>query len=303
MMPAHQVARGELRRNEPMNRHVSWRAGGRARQFYRPRHREDFLEFLCARPAQETLFLLGLGSNLLVREGGIDATVIQMHGALKEVKWEEEGCLRIEAGVPAPKVARLAARAGCGGAEFLAGIPGTMGGVLAMNAGCYGAEIWNYVHQVETVDRQGVLRWRTPGDYDIGYRSVNLRAECRFGPEEWFLSVLLRFPAGDSETARTRIRSLLAQRVAEQPLELPNAGSVFRNPPGDYAARLIEGCGLKGKRIGGAEVSRKHANFIVNRGQATAADIETLMAEIQSRILAEKGVCLHPEVRIVGERA
>ncbi|KXW57685.1 UDP-N-acetylmuramate dehydrogenase [Ferrovum myxofaciens] len=302
MMPAHQGDSGELRRNEPMSQHVSWRAGGRARQFYRPRHREDFLEFLHARPAQETLFLLGLGSNLLVREGGIDATVVQMHGALKEVKWEE-GCLRIEAGVPAPKVARLAARAGCSGAEFLAGIPGTMGGVLAMNAGCYGAEIWNFVCQVETVDRLGVLRWRTPGDYDIGYRSVRLREECRLGPEEWFLSVLLHFPEGDAETARTRIRSLLAQRVADQPLEFPNAGSVFRNPAGGYAARLIEGCGLKGKRIGGAEVSLKHANFIVNRGQATATDIEILIAEIQSRILAEKGVCLHPEVRIVGERA
>ncbi|WP_297448300.1 UDP-N-acetylmuramate dehydrogenase [Ferrovum sp.] len=303
MMPAHQVALGELRRNEPMNQHVTWRAGGRARQFYRPRHREDFLEFLHARPAQETLFLLGLGSNLLVREGGIDATVVQMHGALKEVTWEEKGCLKIEAGVPAPKVARLAARAGCAGAEFLAGIPGTMGGVLAMNAGCYGAEIWNFVHQVETVDRQGALRWRTPADYDIGYRSVRLREECRKGTEEWFLSALLRFPAGDPETAKTRIRSLLAQRVADQPLEFPNAGSVFRNPAGDYAARLIECCGFKGKCIGGAEVSRKHANFIVNRGQATATDIETLIAEIQSRILAEKGVCLHPEVRIVGERS
>ena len=303
MMPAHQVALGELRWNEPMNQHVTWRAGGRARQFYRPRHREDFLEFLHARPAQETLFLLGLGSNLLVREGGIDATVVQMHGALKEVTWEEKGCLRIEAGVPAPKVARLAARAGCAGAEFLAGIPGTMGGVLAMNAGCYGAEIWNFVHQVETVDRQGELRWRTPADYDIGYRSVCLREECRKGVEEWFLSALLRFPAGDAETAKTRIRSLLAQRVADQPLEFPNAGSVFRNPVGDYAARLIECCGLKGKRIGGAEVSWKHANFIVNRGQATATDIEALIAEMQSRILAEKGVRLHPEVRIVGERS
>ncbi|WP_298207033.1 UDP-N-acetylmuramate dehydrogenase [Ferrovum sp.] len=303
MMPAHQVALGELRWNEPMNQHVTWRAGGRARQFYRPRHREDFLEFLHARPAQETLFLLGLGSNLLVREGGIDATVVQMHGALKEVTWEEKGCLRIEAGVPAPKVARLAARAGCAGAEFLAGIPGTMGGVLAMNAGCYGAEIWNFVHQVETVDRQGELRWRTPADYDIGYRSVCLREECRKGVEEWFLSALLRFPAGDAETAKTRIRSLLAQRVADQPLEFPNAGSVFRNPVGDYAARLIECCGLKGKRIGGAEVSWKHANFIVNQGQATATDIEALIAEMQSRILAEKGVRLHPEVRIVGERS
>ncbi|MBW8072648.1 MAG: UDP-N-acetylmuramate dehydrogenase [Ferrovum sp.] len=301
MMPAPQVALGELRRNEPMSQHVTWRAGGRARQFYRPRHRQDFLEFLNARPAQETLFLLGLGSNLLVRDGGIDATVVQLHGALKEVTWEEKGCLRIDAGVPAPKVARLAARAGCAGAEFLAGIPGTMGGVLAMNAGCYGAEIWNFVHQVETVDRQGILRWRTPADYDIGYRSVGLREECRKGTEEWFLSALLRFPEGDAETAKRHIRSLLAQRVADQPLEFPNAGSVFRNPAGDYAARLIECCDLKGKCIGGAEVSRKHANFIINRGQATATDIETLIAEIQSRILAEKGVYLHPEVRIVGE--
>ncbi|NDU85376.1 MAG: UDP-N-acetylmuramate dehydrogenase [Ferrovum sp.] len=295
-----QLRSGELRSHEPMSRHVSWRAGGAARYLYRPVDRADFISFLRQQPQESPILVFGLGSNLLVRDGGVEATVIQMHGALKHVVWESDRCLKVEAGVAAPKVARMVARAGRSGGEFLAGIPGTMGGALAMNAGCYGAETWSFVSAVETVDRQGRVYRRQPDDYHIGYRSVRLK-ETLGVQEEWFVAAWLCFPPGDASQASAQIRSLLARRVADQPLNLPNAGSVFRNPPGDYAARLIEACGLKGLRKGGAEVSLKHSNFIVNREHATARDIESLMAEVQARVWARYGVSLHPEVCIVGE--
>ncbi len=312
--------RGELRRNEPMSRHVSWRAGGVAAHCYLPKDRADLLVFLASRPDRERLHVVGLGSNLLVRDGGLNATVVLTHGALRAVgtvagKDAHGQLLEVEAGVAAPKVARTAARLGLGGAEFLAGIPGTVGGALAMNAGCYGAEIWDYVVSVTTLDRAGQLRVRTPADYDIGYRHVMLkrsqvqvsrngRGPMPLEPEaEWFLAARLAFPAGSSDQALQRIRELLSRRVATQPLGQPNAGSVFRNPAGDHAARLIEACGLKGMREGGAEVSYKHANFIVNRGEATALDIETLIQKVQAHVLQKCGVLLATEVKIVGDTA
>jgi len=319
-MNALHEPQGTLRHNEPMNRHVSWRAGGAAAHCYVPRHRDDLVDFVMTRAEAERLHVVGLGSNLLVRDGGLDATVVLTHGALRQSEvagtdLKGNTLLDVEAGVAAPKVARMAARLGLAGAEFLAGIPGTMGGALAMNAGCYGAETWDFVVSVTTLDRTGRMRIRTPADYDIGYRHVALRyadAVARPGgaglaplePEaEWFVAARLAFPAGSSEQALQRIRDLLARRVASQPLGQPNAGSVFRNPEGGYAAQLIEACGLKGTRVGAAEVSRKHANFIVNLGGATARDIETLIGQVQARVLQERGVALMTEVRIVGKAA
>jgi len=199
--------------------------------------------------------------------------------------------------VPAPHVARFVAKHGGGGAEWLAGVPGTMGGALAMNAGCYGGETWNHVTEVETIDRAGNLHRRAPREYETGYRHVRLRTNA----EEWFVSAHLAFPAGETAAAMARIRELLARRVATQPLNQPNAGSVFRNPEGDHAARLIESCGLKGFTIGGAQVSPKHANFIVNAGGATAADIESLVDHVQATVEERTGIGLVREVRIVGE--
>ncbi len=307
---------GEMRYNEPMSRHVSWRAGGCAARCYRPRDRADLLAFVQTQSAGMALHVVGLGSNLLVRDGGLDATVVLTHGALRQSELLQQDAtgavLEVEPGVPAPKVARLAAHAGLAGAEFLAGIPGTLGGALAMNAGCYGDEIWNHVDSVTTLDRRGVIRVRTPQDYHIHYRHVQLKHPPQReeeGPRalepapEWFLAARLQFARGSSSTALQRIRALLAQRVATQPLNQPNAGSVFRNPPGDYAARLIEACGLKGAREGEAEVSLKHANFIINRGQASARAIERLIERVQQQVWAIHGVALVTEVRIVGELA
>jgi UDP-N-acetylmuramate dehydrogenase len=290
--------RGELRQNEPMKKHVSWRAGGAADRCFSPADLADLAAFLKHLPPHEPLCFVGLGSNLLVRDGGFRGTVVFLHGVLKELRHDPDGTIYAEAGVASPKVARFAAIHGLAGAEFLAGIPGTVGGGLAMNAGCYGAETWDFVVRVQTVDRMGALTLRTPADFDIGYRHVQaLRAS-----EEWFVAAWFRFPRGDEAAARLRIKELLTRRIATQPLELPNSGSVFRNPPGDHAARLIEACGLKGLAIGGARVSEKHANFIVNPdGHATASDIEMLIEKVRATVLAQRGVDLVPEVRIVGE--
>ena len=268
--------RGELRSEESMARHVSWRAGGRVRSAYTPADLDDMALFLRGLPDGEEVHVVGLGSNLLVRDGGLDGTVIFTHWALRGLDIlrsdENGGEIRAQAGVACPKVARTAAINNLAGAEFLAGIPGTIGGALAMNAGCYGGETWNLVAQVETIDRAGTLHVRTPQHYTIGYRSVQPRSHQMSSinggsgydsGQEWFVAATFRLPHGDGTQSRATIKALLAQRIAAQPLGMPNAGSVFRNPPGDHAARLIESCGLKGSCIGGASISANHSNFIV----------------------------------------
>ena len=292
--------RGELKANEPMARHVSWRAGGAAARAAWPVDLDDCAVLLSELPAGEPLLMTGLGSNLLVRDGGFNGTVVFTHGALKQVELQHSGLLYAEAGVASPKVARFAATHALAGAEFLAGIPGTIGGALAMNAGCYGGETWNHVERVLMINRQGRKIVRDRGDFEIGYRHVR----PLHGDNEVFGAAWLRFRKDESVNARERIKELLEKRIASQPLTLPNAGSVFRNPPGDHAARLIEAAGLKGAKVGGAEVSEKHANFIVNpQGAACASEIERLIARIQAVIKEKFDVELECEVRIVGDEA
>jgi UDP-N-acetylmuramate dehydrogenase len=293
--------RGSLARNAPLARHTSWRTGGPADTLYLPADRDDLAAFLHALPAGEPLTVLGLGSNTLVRDGGVRGSVVVMHnpGAALAVA---DGLVYADAGVASPKLARFAAMHGCAEAEFLAGVPGTVGGALAMNAGCYGGETWRHVARVEVATREGTFVVRLPADYRVGYRSVQ-RADG--SPLDGvFTAAWFRFPVGEMTIARARIKELLARRIATQPLSLPNAGSVFRNPDGDHAARLIEQSGLKGFRIGGAQVSPKHANFIVNPGAtARAADIEALIAHVRAVVLAQTGIALEPEVRVIGELA
>ncbi len=294
--------RGSLRLNEPMAKHVSWRAGGVAWRAYVPADRADLAAFLTTLPKGEPVCFVGLGSNLLVRDGGFHGTVVLMHSPHGAMHLEGD-LIRAEAAVACPKVARFAATRGFEGAEFLAGVPGTVGGALAMNAGCYGSETWDVVAKVLTVSRAGKFSERAPADFETGYRRVELRAS-RLGEEEWFVAAWFRLRAGDQKRARSRIKELLAKRMAEQPLDLPNAGSVFRNPRGDHAARLIEACGLKGYEIGGARISEKHANFIVNpKGRARAADIEALIEHARETVKERFGIELVPEVKIIGEAA
>jgi UDP-N-acetylmuramate dehydrogenase len=292
--------RGELRHDEPMARYVTWRAGGRARRLYRPADLDDLAVFMRRLPADEATLFVGLGSNLLVRDGGFAGTVVLTHAAGRHPEIVQ-GCVYAEAGVASPKVARFAARNDLVGAEFLSGVPGTVGGALAMNAGCYGAETWDIVERVLTVDRSGTLRPRDAAEFTTGYRHCALRDDLRLGAHEWFAAAWFRLTPGDGAASRARITDLLARRVATQPLQLPNAGSVFRNPPDDHAARLIESCGLKGLARGGARVSEKHANFIVNpKGAGRASDIEWLIETVRSTVRARTGVDLIAEVRIVG---
>jgi UDP-N-acetylmuramate dehydrogenase len=289
--------RGEMRVNEPMSRHTSWRAGGVARRFYTPADVDDLCEFLRDMDPREPLLWLGLGSNLLVRDGGFPGTVIHTLGALNGLEWLDAVTLRTGVGVTCAKVARITAQQGLTGAEFLAGIPGSMGGALAMNAGAFGGETWNHVAAVETVDRMGRLHKRLPEEYRVAYRTVEGVAD------EWFIAAQLVLQPGDVATAQSTIRELLARRGAAQPTNQYSCGSVFRNPPGDHAARLIEAAGLKGKTLGGAQVSEKHANYIINTGNASAADIETLLNQVQGRVEQLYDVRLETEVRIVGEHA
>ena len=291
--------RGQLRQGEPMARHVSWRAGGAADRFYIPADLDDLSAFLSQLPESEPLLFVGLGSNLLVRDGGWRGTVILTHGASRRPMTDDD-MVYAEAGVASPKVARFSAQHHLEGAEFLAGIPGTIGGALAMNAGCYGGETWDIVERVAMIDRRGKVTRRSRDEFEIAYRHCAPKTPRK----EWFAAAWFKLKPGDGDTSRGIMKELLARRIATQPLSLPNAGSVFRNPPKDHAARLIEACGLKGFARGGARVSEKHANFIVNPdGAGSAADIEWLVKHIQRMVYQMKGVVLSTEVRVVGEPA
>jgi UDP-N-acetylmuramate dehydrogenase len=283
-------------RNEPLRKHTSWRVGGPADFYYEPTSVDDLKRTLADLPADLPVHWLGLGSNLLVRDGGIRGAVIATARLPRQLEKLDELRVRAGAGLACMLLAKQCVRWHLGPAVFFAGIPGTVGGALAMNAGAFGGETWNHVEAVDTLDRRGQLRTRPRGDYEIGYRTVR-------GPgTEWFLSATFRFDR-DAASSLDTIKALLAKRNASQPLGVPSCGSVFRNPPGDFAGRLIEEAGLKGRRIGGAVVSEKHANFIVNTGKATAADIEALIDEIRATVQQRSGVRLTPEVRIVGEPA
>jgi UDP-N-acetylmuramate dehydrogenase len=280
-----------------MSRHTSWHVGGPAEVFFNPRDRMDLAAFLRSLPADVPVHWIGLGSNVLVRDGGLPGVVIATYGALERLERVSQTTIFAEAGVACARIAKQCIRWGLGPAEFLAGIPGTLGGALAMNAGAFGGEIWQHVVEVQTIDRRGAEHLRAASEFQVGYRSVHAPVQ-----DEGFLAARLHFdkkPAANDED----VRALLARRKASQPIGAWSCGSVFTNPPGDHAARLIEAAGLKGFRIGDAAVSQKHANFIVNYGAATAADVEQLIEHVRATVERVHGVRLTPEVRILGERA
>jgi UDP-N-acetylmuramate dehydrogenase len=286
---------GRVRRDEPMSRHTSWHAGGAAEIYFTPRDRADLREFLGTVPEDMPIHFVGLGSNLLVRDGGIRGVVVATQDALLRLERVDANTVYSEAGVPCARIARQCIQWQLGGAEFFAGIPGTLGGALAMNAGAFGGETWNCVVSVETLDRHGQQHTRVPGEYSVSYRHVSSSHS-----DEWFAAAHMTFAhaPGIDDSA---VRELLARRRQSQPIGEWSCGSVFKNPPGDHAARLIETTGLKGLRVGDASVSLKHANFIINHGAATAADLEQLVLQVQAQVRAAHGIALQPEVRILGE--
>jgi UDP-N-acetylmuramate dehydrogenase len=285
---------GRLERNVPLGPLTSWRVGGPADWLFEPDDADDLAHLLASIPEDMPRTVLGLGSNVLIRDGGIEGLVIHLAGSMNQRLRLDSERVELGAGLACPQAARFCAGEGLTGVEFLAGIPGTVGGALAMNAGAWGGEIWPLVEWVEMIDGQGLRHVRTPSDLDIGYRSV------RGCEGEFFLRTVLRLQEGDPSVAKTRIQQLLRERAEKQPLGLPSCGSVFRNPEGQHAAALIEQAGLKGMHRGGAEVSRKHANFITHDGSATAADIEWLIKEVQTRVADRFNIMLVPEVRVIG---
>jgi UDP-N-acetylmuramate dehydrogenase len=286
-----------VKRNEPMSRHTSWHVGGPAELFFNPRDRADLAAFLKSLPAEVPVHWIGLGSNLLVRDGGIKGAVISTVGTLDSLHRLNQTSVYCEAGVACARIAKQCVKWNLGPSEFFAGIPGTLGGALAMNAGAFGGETWTQVIDVMVMDRHGREQRRTPEEYQIGYRHVVPLVQ-----DEWFIGARLKFEhtPGMSEG---RVRELLEKRKASQPIGEWSCGSVFTNPPGDHAARLVEASGLKGYRVGDASVSQKHSNFIINHGNATSDDLERLIGHIQDTVEREHGVRLKPEVRVLGERS
>ena len=289
------ITSSQLLRNEPLARYTSWRVGGKADRLFIADNLADLQVFMRTLDKAEPVFFIGLGSNLLVRDGGVRGTVIVMHQALNELRADGQ-FIYAEAGVTCGKLARYSANQFKQGAEFMAGIPGTVGGALAMNAGCYGSETWNIVHQVLTINRSGETHVRNESEFIPSYRHVEMLT-----PDEWFLGAWFKLEPGEATESLKKIKNLLATRLASQPLNLPSAGSTFRNPHGDFAARLIEASGLKGYQIGGAQVSPKHANFIVNIGDSSALDIELLIRHMKDVVLEKQGVALQQEVKVIGE--
>jgi len=294
--PKSPAVSGELLENEPMSRHTSWRVGGPAEMFFRPAGLDDLSLFLRELDPGISVFWLGLGSNLLVRDRGIHGVVIAAAGVFKDLERVGDSQVRAGVSLPCTQLARQCVRWGLGPSEFFSGIPGTVGGALAMNAGAHGGETWERVRSVTTIDRRGNVHQRSPDDYRIAYRSVTGHAD------EWFVEALFEFDPS-VEASLDVLKQMMARRKDTQPLGLPSCGSVFRNPQGDHAARLIEAAGLKGCKIGGAEVSDKHANFIINSSGASAQDIEALINHVQSTVAKVHGIDLVHEVRIVGEVA
>ncbi len=285
--------KGELLLNEPMSKHTSWRVGGVADKYYKPYDLSDLSEYMKSLPANENILWLGLGSNLLVRDGGIRGSVIALTGRLNELQITDESLIYAEAGLSCAKLSRLADKQGLSGLEFLSGIPGSIGGALAMNAGAFGNEIWNWVVKVITLNREGELNTRYPENYSISYRSVK--------PEfnnEWFVAAEFLL---DKKQPDNNIKNLLDKRNSTQPIGMASCGSVFKNPKGKHAAKLIDQLGLKGHCINQACVSDKHANFIINTGKASAQDIEDLIKFVQKAVFAKYGITLETEVKIVGE--
>jgi len=285
-----------IRFDEPMARHTSLRVGGPADALATPAERGELaaLLLLC-REARLPVLFLGRGFNTLVRDEGVDGVVIQL-SRFRRLEERPGGCLRAEAGVSHAQLTRFCVERGLAGLEFGAGIPGSVGGWLTMNAGIGEREMLHVVREVEVMSPTG-CRLRHLGRGALHFRYRALRG---LAPGSALLSALLAVTPSDPARVRAEVERLLEKRAASQPLDVPSCGSVFKNPPGDHAGRLIEAAGLKGERVGGAEISSVHANFIVNRGAARAADVLALIERARRRIEEATGIRLEPEVRIAG---
>lgn len=294
--------KGILKYKEPLAQHTCWHIGGEADRYYCPTDINDLLAFLATLSEDEPLTWLGLGSNVLIHDKGIRGTVIHTLGMgeklpilMPEKSDESSILLRADAGIPCAKLAKFCVNHSLKGGEFFAGIPGTIGGALAMNAGAFGGETWSFIEEVEVTNRRGERFFRSPEEYEIAYRTVKSpRAQ------EWFIAGLFRFEKGDATETSQQIKQLLRRRSESQPIGVFSCGSVFKNPPNDFAARLIETANLKGYRINDAEVSTKHANFIINHGKAKAEEVLNLIHYVTETVWEKHQIHLQCEVRLLG---
>ncbi len=282
----------DIRKDEDMSRHCSFRTGGPAELWISPSMEEIQLLFAVLRGMGIAPTVLGRGSNVLIGDRGIPGVTVQIGEAMADIRVEGES-ITASAGASLASIAQAAMEAGLGGMEFAHGIPGSLGGAVMMNAGAYGGEMKDIVASVSYMDAGGEIHERT--DCAFAYRT-----SCFEGSGELILSAVLKLSPADRETVLGRMLELREKRSGSQPLDKPSAGSTFKRPAVGYAAAMIDAAGLKGLRVGGAVVSPKHAGFVVNDGGATSADVRELMAEIQKRVFADTGVMLEPEVRFTG---
>jgi UDP-N-acetylenolpyruvoylglucosamine reductase len=295
------LERGKLLFDVSLKEFTTWKIGGKADQFYWPHDLFDLQSFIKTVPKDMPITWLGLGSNSLVSDKGVRGVVILTQGALKELSGEPSDAgpnalIRAEAGVASAQAARFAMRLNKTGIEFLAGVPGSIGGALVMNAGACGGETWQYIHHVETLDREGNIHQRFPNEFEIAYRSVK-----GLPKDEWFVAAIFDLPQGEGHEAQQKIREFLDHRTRTQPANLPSCGCVFKNPEGHHASKIIDELGLKGTEVGGLRISEKHANFMINTGTGTASDVQNLIALVQEKVQSQYGVSLHPEVKLIGE--
>ncbi|HSC17490.1 MAG TPA: UDP-N-acetylmuramate dehydrogenase [Rhizomicrobium sp.] len=285
--------RGTYAENAPLKDLVWFRAGGSAEILFRPADAQDLATFIYAKPADLPASVIGVGSNLLIRDGGVPGVVVRLPASFGKIAAEGT---RVRAGAAAldAAVARTAADAGIAGLEFLRGIPGTIGGALRMNAGCYGREIKDVFVEATAVDSEGNIVTLSAKDMGFLYRKSGV-------PDDFiFVEAVLQGEAGNPDEVRARMNALVEQRESTQPVKAKTGGSTFKNPPGHKAWQLIEGAGGRGLRLGAAQVSEKHCNFLINTGEATAAEIEGLGEEVRARVKEKFGIELEWEIKRVG---
>ncbi|MBF0296315.1 MAG: UDP-N-acetylmuramate dehydrogenase [Magnetococcales bacterium] len=298
------VARGRMLNDLPLAPRTTWRIGGAARWFLSPASPEELADLLARWPPEIPRLVLGGGSNLLVADAGWPGAVLDLTYGMQRIytlhdpsDGEEEVTVHADAGASTSALAHFARLRGLSGAEFLGGIPGSIGGALRMNAGAYGGEIRGILREAELLDETGQRHCLPVERLGMGYRRCGV-------PEAWlFLAARFRLRRGDPETIRATMRGFNQRRRASQPLELPSAGSVFKNPPGEYKAwELIARAGMRGATCGDAQVSVKHGNFFVNRGQATANDMLTLICRVRDAVERDSAIRLDLEIRLAGHQ-
>ncbi len=288
--------KGAFIQNEPMSKRTSWRCGGNAAYFFEPVSIQDLSIFLSSFKENKEIFWIGLGSNLLVRDEGFDGIIISTAKFLNKFDWEKNLLeINVECGVSCAKIARETAKKHATGLEFFAGIPGTIGGALEMNAGAHGCDTWQSVKSVDVISRDGSIKRLYKNSFNPGYRKID-------GDNGWFVRACFQLKHNNDKDGLEKIKMILSQRKASQPIGSLSCGSVFINPKKSFAGQLIEECGLKGFRVGGALISEKHANFILNDRGATASDIEKLINIVKYEVFERTGITLECEVKIIGKR-